>query len=212
MKWWDQMPWSYFFECWLLSQLFHSSLLPSSKGSLVLLCFLPLRRHHLDIWGCWSFSCQFFINTVLICYIILYYGLFHSLTTCLSCHIGFPRFFVCKQYNVELASHALLLNIRNCISSFQISYPPIFPSRGIVITALSLCYAERRFICLFNSQHSLSFQFHAMTPFCESPHQLDPVLLEESTKSAITTTTISHGCCNAYHVPCVSPCNHHRLL
>ena len=26
MKWWDQMPWSLFFECWVLSQLFHSPL------------------------------------------------------------------------------------------------------------------------------------------------------------------------------------------
>ena len=25
MKWWDQMPWSQFSECWALSQLFHSS-------------------------------------------------------------------------------------------------------------------------------------------------------------------------------------------
>ena len=25
MKWWNQMPWSSFFECWVLSQLFHSS-------------------------------------------------------------------------------------------------------------------------------------------------------------------------------------------
>ena len=24
MKWWDQMPWSLFFECWVLSQHFHS--------------------------------------------------------------------------------------------------------------------------------------------------------------------------------------------
>ena len=27
------MPWSYFFECWVLSQLFHSPLLLSSRGS-----------------------------------------------------------------------------------------------------------------------------------------------------------------------------------
>ena len=26
MKWWDQMPWSQFSECWVLSQLFHSPL------------------------------------------------------------------------------------------------------------------------------------------------------------------------------------------
>ena len=35
MKWWDQMPWSWFFECWVLSQLFRSPLSLSSGGSLV---------------------------------------------------------------------------------------------------------------------------------------------------------------------------------
>ena len=39
MKWWDRMPWSWFFECWVLSQLFHSLLSPSSRGSLVPLAF-----------------------------------------------------------------------------------------------------------------------------------------------------------------------------
>ena len=42
MKWWDQMPWCQFSECWVLSHLFHSLSL-SSRSSLVLLCFLPLR-------------------------------------------------------------------------------------------------------------------------------------------------------------------------
>ena len=35
MKWWDQMPWSSFFECWVLSQPFHSPLSFSSRGFLV---------------------------------------------------------------------------------------------------------------------------------------------------------------------------------
>jgi len=26
MKWWDWMPWSLYFECWILNQLFHSPL------------------------------------------------------------------------------------------------------------------------------------------------------------------------------------------
>ena len=39
-KWWDWMPWSSFFEWWDLSQLFHSPLSPSSRGSLVPLHFL----------------------------------------------------------------------------------------------------------------------------------------------------------------------------
>ena len=38
MKWWDQIPWSLFFECWALSHLFHSPLSPSSEGSLIPLC------------------------------------------------------------------------------------------------------------------------------------------------------------------------------
>ena len=40
MKWWDQMPWSSFSEYWVLSQLFHSPLSLSSRGSLVPLRFL----------------------------------------------------------------------------------------------------------------------------------------------------------------------------
>ena len=41
MKWWDRMPWSLFFECWVLSQLFHSPLSLPLWDSLVPLCFLP---------------------------------------------------------------------------------------------------------------------------------------------------------------------------
>ena len=37
IKWWEWMPWSSFFDCWVLSQLFHSPL--SSGGSLVLFTF-----------------------------------------------------------------------------------------------------------------------------------------------------------------------------
>ena len=49
-------PWSSFFEWWVFSQLFHSPLSLSSRGSLVSLCFLPLGWYHLHIWGCWYFS------------------------------------------------------------------------------------------------------------------------------------------------------------
>ena len=41
MKWWDRIPWSSFFECWLLRQLIHSLLPLSSRGSLAFLCFMP---------------------------------------------------------------------------------------------------------------------------------------------------------------------------
>ena len=62
MKWWDQMPWSSFFECWVLSQLFCSLLSPSTRGSLVL-CFLPLEclsegssqdHHPNQLFASWS--------------------------------------------------------------------------------------------------------------------------------------------------------------
>ena len=42
----------------VLRQLFHSPLLPSSRGSSVPLHFLPLGWYHLHIWGCWYFSQQ----------------------------------------------------------------------------------------------------------------------------------------------------------
>ena len=39
----NQIPWSSFFQCWVLSQLFHSSFSPSSRGSLVPLHFSAIR-------------------------------------------------------------------------------------------------------------------------------------------------------------------------
>ena len=56
MKSWDQMPWTSFFEFWVLSQLFHSPLSLSSRVSLVPLHFLPLEWYHLHVWGCCYFE------------------------------------------------------------------------------------------------------------------------------------------------------------
>ena len=50
------MLWSSFFECWNLSQLFHS--LSLSRGSLVPLHFLALKWYHVHIRSCWYFSQQ----------------------------------------------------------------------------------------------------------------------------------------------------------
>ena len=76
MKWWDQMPWSSFSECWALSQLFHSPLSLSSRGILVplhlatdsqflfilnvfiLLSFLEDRCAGYKIFGWQLFSCN----------------------------------------------------------------------------------------------------------------------------------------------------------
>ena len=58
MKWLDWMPWCMFFECWVLRQLFHCSLSPSSRDCLVPLHFLPLGWGHLHNWGYWYFSQQ----------------------------------------------------------------------------------------------------------------------------------------------------------
>ena len=55
-KGWDHMLWSLVFESWAVSQLFHFSLSPSSRGSFILLCFLPLGWCHLHIWSCCYFS------------------------------------------------------------------------------------------------------------------------------------------------------------
>ena len=63
MKWWEQMP-RWFSGCWVLSQLFHSPLSPSSKGSLSPLYYLPLGWYHLHIWVCWWFSWQSWFQLV----------------------------------------------------------------------------------------------------------------------------------------------------
>ena len=45
-----------FFECWVLSQLFYSPLSSSSRGSLVLLRFLPFEWYHLHQFSAVQFS------------------------------------------------------------------------------------------------------------------------------------------------------------
>ena len=59
--WWDQMPWSNA----VLNQFFHSPFSPSSRSSLVSLCFLPEGWYHLLIWGYWYFSQQSWFQLVL---------------------------------------------------------------------------------------------------------------------------------------------------
>ena len=53
------------FECWVLSQLFNSPLLLSSRGSFEVLHFLPSGWCHLHIWGYWYFSWQSWFQLVL---------------------------------------------------------------------------------------------------------------------------------------------------
>ena len=65
MKWWDQLPWYLFFKCWVLSQLFHSPLSPSSRASLVPLLFLSTGWCHLHIWGCWYFSWEYWFQPMI---------------------------------------------------------------------------------------------------------------------------------------------------
>ena len=55
----------FFFECWVLSQLFHCPLSPSSRGSLPPLHFLSLGWYYLHIWGYWYFSWQSWFQLVL---------------------------------------------------------------------------------------------------------------------------------------------------
>ena len=53
------------FERWFLNQLLYSTHFPSSRGSLVLFCFLLLGWYHLPNWGCWYFSWQSWFQLVI---------------------------------------------------------------------------------------------------------------------------------------------------
>ena len=55
----------FIFWMWSLSQMFHSPLSLSSRGSLVSLHVLPWGWHHLHIWGCLYFSQQQWFQLVL---------------------------------------------------------------------------------------------------------------------------------------------------
>ena len=65
LPWSDGMPWSSFFECWVLRQLLHSLLSPSSRSSLVPFHVLLFEWCHLHVWGCWYFSQQSWFQLVL---------------------------------------------------------------------------------------------------------------------------------------------------
>ena len=67
MKWWDWMPWSYFSECWVLSQFFHSPLSLLSRDSLV----LCLKQAH-----SWSSLQEIQIVGVLFDYGVVFFYLF----------------------------------------------------------------------------------------------------------------------------------------
>ena len=54
-----------FFECWVLSQFFHSLLSPSSRSSLVPLNFLPLGWCHLCTHAYWYFFHQSWFQLVI---------------------------------------------------------------------------------------------------------------------------------------------------
>ena len=66
------------FIFWILSfkPAFHSSLSPSSRDSLVPLCFLPLQWCHLYFWGYWYFSQQSWFQLVLECVFCMLYPVY----------------------------------------------------------------------------------------------------------------------------------------
>ena len=66
------MPQSSFFQCGVSSQLFHSPLSLSSRGSSVPLCCLLFGWCHLHIWGYWYFSKQSCFIQPLISHDVLY--------------------------------------------------------------------------------------------------------------------------------------------
>ena len=59
MNWWDWMPCSSYFECWVLRQLFHSPLSPSLRCSLVPSSSGLIEMHDMLYYSrCFFFSCH----------------------------------------------------------------------------------------------------------------------------------------------------------
>ena len=60
IKWWDQMPWSSFSECWALSQLFHSPLSLSFFFFHFKFCWFDFSLF--SSWWVWLKICQFCLS------------------------------------------------------------------------------------------------------------------------------------------------------
>ena len=58
MKWWDLMPWSLFFECWVLRQLFSLSSFTFLKRVFNSSLLSVIRWCPLHFWDYWYFSWQ----------------------------------------------------------------------------------------------------------------------------------------------------------
>ena len=102
------------FECWVLSQLFHAPLSPSSRGSLVPFLFLPLGWYHLHIWICWYFSRQSWFQRLLHpAWAFTWYTLHIRAKECpslrLECKLAFSSFssvqFICSVVSDSLRPH-----------------------------------------------------------------------------------------------------------
>ena len=101
-----------------LSQLFHSpvSLLP--RGSLALLCFLPLEWYHLYIWGYRYFSQQSWSQLVIhpawhFIWCILHISLTNRAVTIYSLSYSFPSF---EAIHRSMSSSNLILDLHTCFS------------------------------------------------------------------------------------------------
>ena len=86
MKWWDWMPWSLFFECWVLSQFFHCPL--SLHQETLQFLFTSSRKLHNSIIPSHSSDLHTYFHTLkpatLIAGIIFWpTGLPHPCTSCL---------------------------------------------------------------------------------------------------------------------------------
>ena len=65
---WSEGTWCHdlsFFDCWVLSQIFHSPLSALSRGSLVSLNFLLWGRCHLHIWGYWYYEFEDYLKRII---------------------------------------------------------------------------------------------------------------------------------------------------
>ena len=105
----------FIFECWVLSQICHSPLSHSSRGSLASLCFLPLGWCHLHIWGYWYFSqqswFQFVLHTVFSWYFFMIFQKNHSYMFCPLVKSLTLKYFSLRTYFIMIYPDRLFLYI-----------------------------------------------------------------------------------------------------
>ena len=161
MKWWDWMPWFSFFECWVLSQLFHFPLSLSSSGVIQWLSFCvwfvsqniikvhpccSMCQNYLPFKGWLIFCCNdrpHFVNPFIYWWISGLFPPFHYYKSCCYEHgwtsICLSPYFQLRPYHLPFTESHINGSIQDVVCRILFYFLNIYLFLNWMIIALQNC-------------------------------------------------------------------------